>query len=175
MKDYYIVGKLVGAHGVHGEVKVFPITDHVRRFSKIKNGILLTNDEKKLRDVVISSARITDSVVLLTFVGITDRDEAQKLNGLFLAVLREDAAQIPKGRYFIADMLGSTIIDDKLGTLGILSDILQTGASDIFVVPRKGKPDLLIPYLHSVVYNVDISGKEIHVNLPEGLYEIYES
>jgi len=175
MNDVFIVGKIIGAHGVRGEIKVFPLTDHVRRFDSLSECMLLSPAEKFLRTVKIKNVRSSTGAVLLTVEDISDRDEAQKMNGLFLAVKREDAATLPDGRFYITDMIGCTVKDEEHGVLGILSDVLQTGANDVLIVKRSGKPDLLIPYLKVVVPEVDVYSKQIIARLPDGLYEIYES
>lgn len=174
MNDYIIIGKLIGAHGIRGETKVFPITDDVHRFSTISECMLLSPNEKLVRTVNVTAKRFTGETVLLTLEGITDRDEAQKLSGLFLAVKREDAAPLPAGRYFITDLVGCKVTDSVHGLIGVISDVLQTGANDVLVVKRTGKQDLLIPYLKNAVTDVDIPAKTVSVTLPDGLYEIYE-
>ena len=174
MKDYLIIGKLGGAHGVRGEVKVIPLTDDVRRFSSLKDCMLLDERENLKEKKTVRSVRFDETRTLIRFDGLDDRDEASKLTGLFLAVSREDAVKLPKGRYFIADLIGLTVVDDVRGDLGTIKDIINTGASDIIIVKRKGKNELLIPYLNSIVKDVDISGGIMKVILPEGLYEIYE-
>ena len=175
MNDYFIIGKLIGAHGIRGEIKVFPITDDVRRFNALSDCMLLSPNEKLLRTIKVTSKRITGETVLISAEGITDRDEAQKLNGLFLAVKREDAAALPAGRYFISDLIGCQVSDSVRGSLGVLSDVLQTGANDVLVIKRSGKPDLLVPYLKDVVTSVEIEAKKVSVVLPDGLFEIYDS
>jgi 16S rRNA processing protein RimM len=137
--------------------------------------MLLSPNEKLLRTIKVTSKRITGETVLISAEGIIDRDEAQKLNGLFLAVKREDAAALQAGRYFISDLIGCQVSDSARGSLGVLSDVLQTGANDVLVIKRSGKPDLLVPYLKDVVTSVEIKARKISVVLPDGLYEIYES
>jgi len=174
MSEYIIIGKLIGAHGIRGEMKVFPITDDVRRFSTISECVLLAQNEKLLRTIHVTGKRFALETVIVSVEGIADRDEAQKLSGLFLAVKREDAAPLPAGRYFITDLIGCKVTDAKRGLLGVISDVLQTGANDVLVVKRSGKQDLLIPYLKEAVTAVDVFSKQISVVLPDGLYEIYE-
>ena len=174
MSEYIIIGKLIGAHGIRGEMKVFPITDDVRRFSTISECVVLAQNEKLLRTIHVTGKRFALETVIVSVEGIADRDEAQKLSGLFLAVKREDAAPLPAGRYFITDLIGCKVTDAKRGLLGVISDVLQTGANDVLVVKRSGKQDLLIPYLKEAVTAVDVFSKQISVVLPDGLYEIYE-
>jgi 16S rRNA processing protein RimM len=175
MNEYLIIGKLIGAHGVRGEVKVFPITDDVRRFRSLKKCYLMDEKEKMIREMEISSSRIINDRVLLTFSSIIDRDEAAKLNGLFIAVNRLDARKLEPGRYFISDMIGCRIIDDSETEIGVIFDVVQTGANDVIAVKRSGKPDLYIPYLNNVVTDVDVFSKIVKVRLPDGLLEVYES
>ena len=82
--------------------------------------------------------------------------------------------KLPEGRYFVVDLIGLEVIDDERGSLGQISDCYETGANHIIEVKRKGKKDLLIPYLNAICYDVDIEGGTFKVRLPEGLYEIYE-
>ena len=174
MKDYLIIGKIGGAHGVRGEVKIIPLTDDVRRFSSLKECLILDDKERLKETKAVKSVRFDDVRTLLKFSDIDDRDEVGKLTGCFIAVKRENAVKLPKDRYFIADLIGLTIVDDTRGELGKLKDIMNTGANDIIICSRKGKNELLIPYLKAIVYEVDLEGGIMKVRLPDGLYEIYE-
>ncbi len=174
MKDYLIIGKIGGAHGVRGEVRVTPLTDDVRRFSKLKECLILDEKENLKGSKKVQSARIDDSRTLLKFEDVNDRDEAAKWNGFFIGVTRDQAVKLPKDRYFIADLIGLTVVDSERGDLGKIFDITNSGASDIIIVKRKGKNELLIPYLKTVVTKVDLEEGKMYVTLPDGLYEIYE-
>jgi len=174
MKDYLIIGKIGGAHGVRGEVRITPLTDDVRRFSSLKECLILDDKERLKENRGVRSVRYDDTRTLLKFEGIDDRDEVAKLNGCFIAVSRENAVKLPKDRYFIADLIGLTVIDAVRGELGTVKDIMNSGASDIIIVKRRGKNELLIPYLKAIVTEVDLDAEKMHVVLPDGLYEIYE-
>ena len=174
MKDYLIIGKIGGAHGVRGEVKIQPLTDDVRRFSSLKECLILDEKENFKFRKTVKGVRFDETRTLVHFEGIDDRDEVGKLTGLFLAVSREDAVKRPEGRYFIADLIGLTVRDDERGDPGKIKDIMNTGSNDIIIVSRKGKNELLIPYLNAIVKEVDLEGGIMKVVLPDGLYEIYE-
>lgn len=173
MNTRIVIGKIIGAHGVRGEIKVFPLTDNVRRFTKLKKCYIGKENEEG-RFTEVSASRIDRGNALITFAGVTDRDEAEKLRGLFISVDREDAVKLPKGQFFIVDLIGLDVIDDELGLLGKISDVFDTGANDIISVKRKGKKDLLIPFLKSCCYDTNIEEGYMKVKLPNGLYEIYE-
>lgn len=175
MKDYLVIGKLGGAHGVRGELRVFPLTDDVRRFRSLKSCILLKPDETRVRDLSVVSQKVGGDQVIIQFDAFTTREDAAKWNGYLIAVPRQQAVALPADRYFISDLIGCNVSDSLLGDLGSVSDILETGSNDVFVVKRTGKQDLLIPFLKRVVKHVDIQKGLIQVELPEGLFEIYES
>ena len=172
--DRIIIGKIIGAHGVKGENKIFPLTDNVRRFAKVKHVFLVKEDESVFCEKDISHHRMDRGNVLLTFEGIFDRDMAEKLKGYYLAVNREDAVKLPKDSYFIADLIGMKVIDDERGELGTVTDVIETGANHVLEMKRKGKKDLLVPFVKAICYEVDLENKTINCILPEGLYEIYE-
>ena len=174
MKDYLIIGKIGGAHGVRGEVKIIPLTDDVRRFSSLSECMLLDEKEHIKETLEVEKTRVDETRTLIKFKGIDDRDEVGKLTGYFIGVTRDNAVKLPEGRFFIADLIGLTVVDSERGELGTIKDIMNSGASDIIIVKRKGKNELLIPYLNAIVTNVDLSAGVMSVTLPEGLYEIYE-
>lgn len=174
MNKLIIIGKIIGVHGIRGELKVFPITDDARRFFKLKKCYLTDEEFKKPVEAMAKSARLDKEIILLTMEGLTDRTEAEKLRGQFIAVDREDAVKLPPNTYFIEDLKGLNVIDDERGDLGKISDVFETGANFIITIKRRGKKDLLIPYLNSIVYEVNLEEGTFKVRLPEGLYEIYE-
>ena len=188
MKKNIIVGKITGVHGVRGELKFSPLLDNPVFLKKINMGLLIdektadrhTYEEEESDDygginIQITSWRITEGRCILLLDGVSDRDQARKYIGFFLLVERSVVPSLPKGRFFITDLLGSVVTDDDRGVLGNVKNILQTGANDVFVVSRQDEKDVLIPFLNQVVYSIDQEKKEIHVRLPDGLYEIYRN
>ena len=174
MNELIIIGKIVGVHGIRGELKVYPLTDDAHRFLKLKECCLSGEDLKNPKTVTVNSARIDKEMVLVKLDGVEDRTAAEGYRGRYMSVTRENAAELPEGRYYIVDLIGLEVIDDKLGPLGKISDCYETGANYIIEIRRKGKKDLLIPYLNAICYEVDIEGGTFKVRLPDGLYEIYE-
>ncbi|MBR2524548.1 MAG: 16S rRNA processing protein RimM [Clostridiales bacterium] len=174
MDELIIIGKICGVHGIRGEVKVYPLTDDAHRFLKLKDCFLSQEDLKKPVTKKVEKARLDKDMVLVKFEDISDRTIAEGLRGQYISVTRENAAELPEGRYYIVDLIGLEVIDDERGPLGKISDCYETGANYIIEIKRKGKKALLIPYLNAICYNVDIEGGVFRVRLPEGLYEIYE-
>lgn len=175
ISDRIIIGKIIGAHGVRGEVKVFPLTDNVRRFNKLKKCYLTNENGDVKQEFDVRSSRVDRENALVTFEGIDDRDKAMLLKGFFVTVDRADAVKLPKGEFFIVDLIGLKVLDERLGNLGIINDVYETGAGHhIISVKRKGKKDLQIPFLKTICKETIIEEGYMKVELPEGLYEIYE-
>jgi 16S rRNA processing protein RimM len=172
--NYLIVGRISSPHGLQGAVRVQSMTDDPGRFQELKVCLLLTADEKMLGNVTIQSVRLQNGgMVIVQFQGYPDRTAAESLRGCLLAVERSQAVRLPADRWFVCDLIGCAVFDDREGSLGTLSDILQHSAQDVYVVRQQGEPDLLFPALKQILRKVDIAGRRIDVHLPDGLFEVY--
>lgn len=174
MEDLIITGKIIGVHGVRGEVKVFPLTDNARRFLSMKKCYLTGAKLENPVETTVVSARIDRGNVLLFLEGVADRDKAQTLHGRYIAVSRADAVKLPKGRYYTADLIGMTVTDDDHGELGKVTDCFEGGSGHILEIKRQGKKNLLIPFVKEYCYEVSVENSSIRCKLPAGLYELYE-
>jgi len=172
MNDLLQIGRIVGTHGIKGEVSVYPLTDDPRRFSILKDCFLLTENNKTKTAAKAVGARYSNSKVILKFDGIDDRDAALALKGRFIAVTRENAVKLAPGTYFICDLIGCMVTCEESGELGIISDVLQTGANDIYVVKRENNKDLLIPVIKDVIKDIDLQNRTIRVHLLDGLLDL---
>ena len=170
MEDLLQVGVITSTHGIRGEVKVFPTTDDAGRFKKLKQVILDTGKEKM--DLEIAGVKFFKNMVILKFQGIDDINEVQKYCKLGLFVTRENAVKLKKDEYFIADLIGLSVISDEEEDLGMIKDVLQTGANDVYVVTMPDGGELLIPAIRQCIKEVDIAGGRVVVHLLEGLREI---
>lgn len=170
MEDLLQVGVITSTHGLRGEVKVFPTTDDAGRFKKLKQVILDTGKEKI--DLEIAGVKFFKNMVILKFRGIDDINEVQKYCKMGLFVTRENAVKLKKDEYFIADLIGLSVISDEDEDLGTIKDVLQTGANDVYVVTMPDGGELLIPAIRQCVKEVDIAGGRVIVHLLEGLREI---
>lgn len=182
MESLLHIGRIVGTHGVKGEVNVFPLTDDPKRFSILKDCFLTNEKNTSMADAKAVSARYFKNKVILKLDGVDDCDSALALKGRYIAVSRENAVKLQPGSYFICDLIGCTVMDDVMGELGTLIDVLETGANDIYIVKRKKsdaadsaakkEKDLLIPAIKQIVKNVDITSRIITVHLMEGLLDL---
>lgn len=167
MEDLLKVGVITTTHGVRGEVKVFPTTDDPKRFKKLKDVILYTGKEKL--DMEIASVKFFKNMVILKFKGIDDINEVMKFKKAEIYVTRENAVPLGKDEYFIADLLGMDVTSDGGEALGTITDVLQTGANDVYVIQKEGKADLLVPAIFECIREVDVQNKTMMVHLLPGL------
>jgi 16S rRNA processing protein RimM len=148
-----VVAQVLAPHGIRGELKCRIVTDFPKQRFKRGNTVLLDGTPH-----VVRSARIQDQVVLLRFEDITDRTNAEKFRGKDLLIRAEDAITLPKGQFYWHQVIGLEVIDATTrSSLGRVSDILETGANDVYVVKTPGGRELLIPAIKDVVKDIDPS------------------
>ena len=167
MEDLLQVGVVTTTHGVRGEVKVFPTTDDSARFKKLKNVILDTGKEKL--DMEITSVKFFKNLVILKFKGYDNINDVERFRQAKLLVTRDNAVELAEDEYFIADLTGLKASSDEGEDLGEITDVLQTGANDVYVISKEGTPDLLVPAIKDCVVNVDIEAGTIVLHLLDGL------
>ncbi|WP_455058049.1 ribosome maturation factor RimM [Jutongia sp.] len=166
MEDCFRVGVIANTHGIRGEVKVFPTTEDPKRFKGMKEIILDTGSEKKVLEV--ASARFFKNMVILKFKGIDSINDIEKYKGRDLLVTRENAIPLEEGEYYIADILGATVVTEDGETFGVLKDVLTTGANDVYVVEHEGK-EVLLPVIPDCVLSRNMDTKVVTVHIMEGL------
>lgn len=167
MNDYLRVGVISSTHGIKGEAKVFPTTDDVNRFKELKKVLLDTG--KELIELEVEGVKFFKQMVILKFKGINDINDIEKFKGKDLLVSREDAVELEEGEYFIYDLIGSDVVTDEDEMLGSLSEIMTTGANDVYVVKTPEGKEILIPSIKDCILDVDVQNKKILVHLLNGL------
>ena len=173
VNQFIVIGKITSAHGIRGEVKVYPLTDDPKRFLSMKDCHISEEDGIPVKETSVEHARIDKTMVIVKLKGCDDRNAAEALRDKYLSVDRADAVK-DDDSFFIVDLIGMTVTDDDRGELGTIREVFETGANFVISVKRKGKKDLLIPFLKAVCYDTDIEAGIMKVKLPEGLYEIYD-
>ena len=166
MEDVFQVGVISSTHGIAGEVKVFPTTDDMNRFKKLKEVILDTGKETQL--LHIQRVRFFKNMVIVKFKEFRSINDVERLRGKSLYVTRENAVKLQKDEYFIADMIGIQVVSDEGEDLGILQDVMQTGANDVYVVEKDGE-ELLIPAIKDCILSVNVEEGKMEVHLLPGL------
>ena len=182
MEDRFQVGVITSTHGVRGEVKVFPTTDDVKRFDKLKK-VYLDYSVKGVRGTIkkecieleIGGVKYFKQFVILKFKGIDNINDIEKYKGMDLYVTREDAIPLEEGEYYIADLIGLEVFDEDDNAIGKVSDVLQTGANDVYIV--KGNADyknkeIMIPAIKQCILDINLEENKMKVHLLEGLLDL---
>lgn len=169
MEQLLRVGVIANTHGIRGEVKVFPTTDDINRFKKLKKTILDTGQEQIELNIV--SVKFFKNMVILKFKEFDNINDIEKYKGCNLLVTRDNAVKLNKGEYFIADILGANVYLEDGSEFGILRDVLQTGANDVYVVDTVSGREVLIPSIPQCIIERNIEEKKIVVHLLKGLMD----
>lgn len=159
-KKYIEAGKIVNTHGVKGEVKIQVWLDSPDFLRKFKT---LYIDSKPVKLV---SGRTHKGFLIAMLEGVEDVNAAMSLKNKTVFIDREDA-KLPKGAYFLQDIIGARVVDERLGEIGTLEDILETPASDVYVV--RGDTEHLIPAVDEFILSVDAENGLVNVRLIEGM------
>ena len=167
MDDLLQVGIISSMHGLRGEVKVFPTTDDPNRFKKLKSVIL--DAGRETLELQTEQVKFFKQFVILKFKEFNNINEVEKYKGKGLFVTRENAVKLNPNEYFIADMIGMDVFTDDGNKLGILTDVLETGANDVYVVETEEHKEVLLPAIKECILNVDITGRKMEIHLMEGL------
>ena len=167
MEQYLKIGIITSTHGLKGEVKVFPVTDDMKRFSLLKEVLLPVKDG--MRPLSVDSVRYFKDKVILKF---KERDSIEAVEDLVkseLYVDRKDALPLGENEYYIADLIGMEVVTKESETLGRIRDVLQTGANDVYIVDSKKYGEILIPAIKQCIMNVDLQENKMTVDLLPGL------
>lgn len=167
MEDLFTVGEIVNTQGIKGEVRVIPQTDDITRFELLKR--VFIQRRGAMEEMEIQSVRYHKQFVLLKFKGFDNINDVEKYKGCEIKIPAEEALPCGDDEYYIRDLYGLEVFDEAGGHIGTLSDILFTGANDVYAVSREGKKDLLLPAIKSCILDVDIQGGKMTVKVPEGL------
>lgn len=159
-----LCGKIVNTHGLRGEVKALYYTDGPDFFKNVKN-IYLSSGQA----LALLGYRTSRGAVLLKLRGVDTVEEAEKLVGMEISVSRADLPPLPEGRFYIADILGMTVVTDEGRNLGKVVDVFKTGANDVYTV--RGDKEYLIPVIDEVVLSTDLTARQITIKPLKGLLD----
>ena len=161
MKQHFIeAGEIVNTHGIKGEVSIVPWTDSAEFLKRFK---ALYIDGARAE---IESSRVHKTQLLCKFKGVDNVNDAMRLKGK-TAFFDRDDARLPKGGYFLCDIMGARVVTDTGEDIGVLEDILEYPASNVYVV--KGGSEHLIPATPEFILGADIDAGVVTVHLIEGM------
>ena len=169
MNNLLQVGAVTSTHGLAGEVKVFPTTDDPKRFKKLKQVLLDTG--KDMLPLEVEHVKFFKNMVILKFKDYDRIEDIMGFKGKNLYVTRENAVRLKKDEYFIADLIGMKVYTEDEAYLGELTEVITTGANDVYTVHMENGKDVLIPAIGQCILNVDVEHETMQVHLLEGLLE----
>ena len=170
MEDLLQVGVITSTHGVRGEVKVFPTTDDVRRFKRLKEVILDTGKEQLVLE--IEGVKFFKQFAILKFKGFDNMNDVEKFRQKSLLVTRKNAVRLSRNEYFVADLIDINVFDENGQALGVLTDVITTGANDVYEIKMPDGKEILLPAIKQCVLDVDIEGRKMTVHLLDGLLDL---
>ena len=161
------VGVITQTHGIRGEVKVFPTTDDVSRFKKLKEVIM--DNGKERQNMEIEGVKFFKQYAIVKFRGYDSINDIEKYKNAKLYVTRDKAVRLKKDEYFIADLIGMDVVTEEGERFGRMKDVMVTGANDVYVVDREDGTEVLLPAIRECVKNIDMEQGQITVHIMDGL------
>lgn len=169
MENLLKVGVITTTHGVRGEVKVFPTTDDAERFLDISYVLLDTG--KEMRRLEIQGVKFFKNLAILKFKGIDNINDIEKYKGRDLWIPREEAQELGEDEYYIGDLIGMEVRLKDGTHFGVIKDVMETGANDVYVVRREDEQEVLLPAIHECILDVDLEENVMTVHIMKGLLE----
>ena len=169
MEDLLQVGVITTTHGIRGQVKVFPTTDDIRRFDDLKEVKMIAG--KTEMDLTVEAVQYFKQFAILKFKGFDHINDIEKYKGAKLYVTRENAVSLEDNEYFVADLIGLSVICEDEQVLGTIRDVLSTGANDVYVVADGSGREILLPAIKDCILSVSLEKREMKVHLLDGLLD----
>ncbi len=167
--EYFRVAKIVGTHALRGDLKIAVTTDFAESRFKVGNELKLKLKNKQILDVVVKKFQYYKNGALLGLDGYTNINDVEHFKGGELYIHESYRTKLPDNEFYQSDLQECKCISTDGEELGILKEIIDTGAHDVFVIKKDGVKDLLVPFNEHFVVDVDIENKKIVIQMMEGL------
>lgn len=170
-EDFVQIGKVIGAHGIAGAVKVYSYAESADCFAARKNLVLIGPSGSAVHYGIVK-AQAYKNIMRLTLDGVATRDQAEALTGADVFLAKAELPALAPDTYYWSDVIGLSVHTVDGGYLGRIEQIIPTGANDVYVVktpPEHAVREILIPAIDSVVLDINIEQGRMRVELPEGL------
>lgn len=168
VEEFLRIGVITQPHGVKGEVKVYPTTDDMNRFEMVDTVILETKSGPK--EMKIENVKFFKGMAILKLSGIHSMDEAETYRQVDIMIHRSDSP-LEEGEYFISDLLQMDVYLEDGSHLGVLTDVYQTGANDVYEITKDNGKELLLPNIPSCILDVNVEESKMTVFVLPGLEE----
>lgn len=167
--EVLLIGTIVDAFGLRGQVKLRAITDRVDHLRRHVRTVYLGEERRPYELQRVHQPKA--GVLILTLAGVADRDAAEALRGQEVSIRESEAAPLAQDEYYLHQLYGLLVVEAGGAELGRVREVLQTGANDVLVVARPGRSDALLPVIHDVIETLDVTGGRIVVRLLPGLID----
>lgn len=165
--EYTIVGKIINTHGVRGEVRVYPYTHDIERFSYLYYVYI---GKQKIK-VELDGVRYHKGAVIIKFTDYDDINQVIPFKGEYIYVDEKNKIVLPGNYYFIQDLMGCKVVDMSGNKIGYIDDVLQYSANDVYLVKDKNNKEYLIPAVGEFVKDINTQDKVIRIDPIEGMIE----
>jgi 16S rRNA processing protein RimM len=166
--ELVLIGRVVKPQGRHGEVAVAPLSDRPDRFPRLAHAFLPAGDGQA-REVRIERVWPHKGRFVLKLAGVDSIDAAEALRGLELRIAEEELGELPQGSYYHHQLAGLRVEDAKGAPLGVVADVLETGAEARVLVVRGEQGETLVPFAAAFVKDVDLERRRLVIERPEYL------
>jgi 16S rRNA processing protein RimM len=167
---YLLIGQLLRPHGVRGELRMRVLTDYPERLEQLKSVYLSDDpDDENPQPYKIKHVRMHQDVALILFEKAPTRNDAERLRDLYVMVDFENAVPLEEDEIYLFQLIGMEVETESGDKLGIIADVLETGANDVYVVDSPQYGEVLIPITDETLVNTDVDANKVVVRLPEGL------
>jgi len=167
--NYLVVGEILRPHGVRGELRMRVLTEQPDRLPQLDHVYLAdAPDDAAPARRALNGVRFNKSYALLSFAGCRDRNEAELLRGKVVMISADQAAPLEEGQYYLFDLIGLRVIADQI-EIGRISEVLQTGANDVYIVEGEEYGEVLVPAHDETIQSINFEAGIINMALPEGL------
>jgi 16S rRNA processing protein RimM len=163
------IGKVLKPHGVRGELKIEPLTDHAGRFTGLRR-VFLTDRSGAPRECAVKAVRYAGTTPLLQLAACDTPEKARELVGRLVQVPEEEAVPLPEGQYYWFELIGMEVESESGECLGRIVDIFPTGSNDVYVM-RAGKREIYLPATKEVIRQVDRNTKRMVIHVLDGLLD----
>jgi 16S rRNA processing protein RimM len=161
-----VIGKIVSAVGLQGEVKVYPYSDNMERFGRGAE-VMIGGALRR-----IESSRFVKRMPVIRIEGIAGRDAAEAMRGAELCVDGAGLPPLPDGNYYVRDLIGCSVVDESGAEIGRIRDVIQNSAQDLYEIVCSDGTAFMLPAVAEFIAGVDIAAKAVVARLPEGLLEL---
>ena len=170
-EDRVIIGKVLTAHGVKGELKTAPLTDYPERYLEMR-ALSLYRKGEPVGEFGIKNVRAAGDSLLITLEGIDDMDAANALRGCTIEIPKSERAELPEGEFWISDLIGLTAERDTGQRLGTVKDIVESGASQLIIIAGTDGKEHMVPANEEFLLGADLTAKTVTLRLIDGLWEL---